>query len=294
MMNNFNASPVYSHQQQQCQPQQQSRALVPATAPGRTVYSNYVVPTTTTTINNTNDDDLIDLGGGDNMSAGYGTTYSQQSTSYKTTNNAADDDDDLISFDNNMSFATPPPSTSASTVAASNTNAVEVRDLRTLQDRDDEFVKNLPKELIEEQKRILSQIQKRNNNRSNGNNQLVSWNSTGQERFEQKLMDSLPEEESSSSYGLPAEVHPKKYQMKTERKVKTAASATAGMVVGGLILAPVFPIGMAAGAAVGGYTAKVISRSGERKQQRKWDQKNFNDYTAQGNCDVQSDNVVFA
>merc|ERR1711992_415797 len=180
--------------------------------------------------------------------------------------------------------------------AASNTTAVEVHDLPALQDRDDEFVKNLPKELIEEQERILSQIQKQNHGRSNnGNNQLVSWNSTtGQERFEQKLIDSLPEEESSSSYGLPAEVHPKKYQMKTERKVKTAASATAGMVVGGLILAPVFPIGMAAGAAVGGYTAKVISRSGERKQQRKWDQKNFNDYTAQGNCDVQSDNVVFA
>ena len=82
--------------------------------------------------------------------------------------------------------------------------------------------------------------------------------------------------------------------MKEERKLKTAASATAGAVVGGLILLPVFPLGMMAGAAVGGVAGKVLARSGERKKQTKWEQQQFNAYTAQGQCDVQSQNVSFA
>merc|ERR1712107_395338 len=121
---------------------------------------------------------------------------------------------------------------------------------------------------------------------------MVRWkytaNEVGREKYEHRF-DDMPSDNGESTL-LPAEVHPRKYQMKTERKVKTAASASAGAVIGGLVLAPVWPIGAAAGAAAGGYAAKVASRSGERKKQSEWERKNFNEYTAQGRCDVQSSN----
>jgi hypothetical protein len=66
--------------------------------------------------------------------------------------------------------------------------------------------------------------------------------------------------------------------MKQERKVKIAASATSGAVIGGLMFGPAFPVGVVAGAAVPGYGGKVIARQGQRKQQQKWDKKNFNEY----------------
>merc|ERR1712100_338371 len=93
---------------------------------------------------------------------------------------------------------------------------------------------------------------------------------------------------------LPAEVHPAKYQMKETRKVKTAAGATTGAVIGGLMFGPAWPIGAAAGAAAGGYATKVAVRSGERRKQRKWDAKNFNEYTSKGVAGVQSESVAFA
>jgi hypothetical protein len=82
--------------------------------------------------------------------------------------------------------------------------------------------------------------------------------------------------------------------MKERRKVKTAASATTSAVVGGLLFGPVWPVGDMTGAAVSGYAGKVIARKGEQKQQNKWDKKNFNEFTQQGNADVQSDNVSYA
>jgi len=39
-----------------------------------------------------------------------------------------------------------------------------------------------------------------------------------------------------------------------------------------------------AGAAVAGYGCKVIARHGGRKQQQKWDKKNFNEYNDQTVC----------
>jgi hypothetical protein len=252
MMNNYSQ---YSQAQQQSQ-MSNSTALVPATAPGKTIYSNYAFQLS---------DDLIDLGG---------------------------NNDD-------MAFATPPSAAGSTTVvepsisnSTTNRDRSENIDLKALQDRDDEFVKNLPADIIEEQKRILSQIQEQNRANHNGQLELYSPSIEAEERYQHRF-DAMPTENGESS-SLPAEVHPRKYQMKTERKVKTAASAATGAVIGGLILAPVWPIGAAAGAAAGGYAVKVISRSGERKQQRKWDRKNFNEYTAQGHCDVQSSDVAFA
>jgi len=270
MANKFDA-PSYPYQPSH----QQTQALVPAIGPGRTIYNNYALPTS---------DDLIDLG--DNRSAGYGSTYSsQQIASPQTT------PDDLLSFGNdNMSFGmtptAPAPVFTNMAEASSSTKNNTSDHLKALQDRDDEFINSLPMEIIEEQKRIISQIQE--SNRSTNKSQLIV--STGQRQYEQKF-DDLPEVSNTS---LPAEVHPNKYTMKTERKVKTAASATTGAVIGGVITGPFWPIGAAAGAAVGGYAGKVISRSGERKQQCKWDEKNFNEYTEQGIYDIQSVSGTFA
>jgi uncharacterized protein YcfJ len=317
--NSFDAAvPSYPYQQQQ-QSQPQPQALVPATAtaPGNTnnnnIYNNYAVPTTTSNTYNTSggDDDLIDFG---RHVVGDGTAYSSQQQ--------ISNDDDLISFDNsnsnsnsnyntNMSFASipSPPTHQPTTVAAARN--IDSSNLKALQDRDDEFVKNLPRELIEEQKRILDQIQKSNNTNSNYSNTIsrsqsqvvtsysshpTTNNNDGQQLYQQKFNASLPDESSiqNSHSQLPQEVHPKKYQMKDARKVKTAASATTGAVVGGLLFGPAWPVGAVAGAAVGGYAGKVISRKGERKQQVKHDIKNFNNYAGQGKADVQSENVTFA
>merc|ERR1711865_1059873 len=182
-----------------------------------------------------------------------------------------------------------------------NTIDEDAVNLQALQDRDDAFVNNLPRELIEEQQRILAHIQRGNTSSTTNDRQLVAFNTIGHERYQQRFA-AMPNSNGNSElslsttthHTLPAEVHPRKYQMKTERKVKTATAATAGAIIGGLILAPVWPLGAMAGAAAGGYAGKVAARSGERRQQRKWEHKQFNDYTNAGQCDVQSTTVAFA
>ena len=79
-----------------------------------------------------------------------------------------------------------------------------------------------------------------------------------------------------------------------ERKVKTAASATTGALVGGLLAGPAWPLGALAGAAVAGYAGKVTARAGERRLQRKWEKQKINEFGAQGKGGVQREGVVFA
>jgi len=257
-------------------------ALVPATAPGATIYNNYTLP------GNTGDEDLLDLGGASTSSSSYYKSPPPPSA------------DDLLSFDNDYSTA----AASNRDRTRNNTVDEDAVNLQALQERDDTFVNNLPRELIEEQQRILAQIQKGNTSSSSSttnDRQLVAFNTIGHERYQQRFA-AMPNSNGNSELSLstttngnlPAEVHPRKYQMKTERKVKTATAATAGAIIGGLILAPVWPLGAMAGAAAGGYAGKVAARSGERKQQRKWEHKQFNDYTNAGQCDVQSTTVAFA
>ena len=269
----------YSSQQHPPAMNTTTTALVPATAPGATIYyNNYTLPS------NTGDEDLLDLGGASTSSSSYYTSPPPPSV------------DDLLSFDDNISTAA-----ASNRDRTRNTVDDDAVNLQALQDRDDAFVNNLPRELIEEQQRILAQIQE--GNTTNNDRQLVAFNTIGHERYQQRFaampaLDNNGNDELSLSTtthrNLPAEVHPRKYQMKTERKVKTATAATAGAIIGGLILAPVWPLGAMAGAAAGGYAGKVVARSGERKQQRKWEHKNFNDYTQAGHCDVQSTTVAFA
>ena len=265
----------YSSQQHPPAMNTTTTALVPATAPGATIYyNNYTLPS------NTGDEDLLDLSGASTSSSSYYTSPPPPSV------------DDLLSFDDNISTA------AASNRDRTRNTVDEAVNLQALQDRDDAFVNNLPRELIEEQQRILAHIQRGNTSSSSSSSttndrQLVAYNTIGHERYQQRFAAMVPSS-SDNNCTLPAEVHPRKYQMKTERKVKTATAATAGAIIGGLILAPVWPLGAMAGAAAGGYAGKVVARSGERKQQRKWEHKNFNDYTQAGHCDVQSTTVAFA
>jgi len=90
----------------------------------------------------------------------------------------------------------------------------------------------------------------------------------------------------------PAEVHPEKHAMKQDRKAKMAGAATTGAIVGAVLTGPVWPVGAMAGAAIGSYAGKVTARAGERRQQRKWEQKTFNEYLAKGEAGVQREGVV--
>lgn len=93
---------------------------------------------------------------------------------------------------------------------------------------------------------------------------------------------------------MPEGVHPRKMEMKNDRKAKMAGCATTGAIVGAMLTGPVWPVGAIAGAAIGSYAGKVTSRAGERRQQRKWEQNYFNDYLSKGKAGVQSESVVFA
>ena len=50
---------------------------------------------------------------------------------------------------------------------------------------------------------------------------------------------------------------------------KTAIGATSGAVIGGIIMAPIFPIGVAIGGAVGGIATNKVHSAGKKRQNRK-------------------------
>jgi len=83
-------------------------------------------------------------------------------------------------------------------------------------------------------------------------------------------------------------------EMKQDRKAKMAGCATTGAIVGAVLTGPAWPVGMAAGAAIGTYAGKVTARAGERRLQRKWEQKTFFEYHSKGKAGVQSESVAFA
>lgn len=73
-------------------------------------------------------------------------------------------------------------------------------------------------------------------------------------------------------------IHPQKQAMKRARKEKTVVGVALGAVVGGLIglaFLPIFPLGVVLGGAVGGLATNKLSKAGERRVQRKWEQQSF-------------------
>jgi hypothetical protein len=65
--------------------------------------------------------------------------------------------------------------------------------------------------------------------------------------------------------------------MKTERKSKTFAGSLGGAAVGILIGGP---IGLVICGAAGGYASNKLSKQGERRMQRKFEQANFQKYAS--------------
>jgi uncharacterized protein YcfJ len=70
---------------------------------------------------------------------------------------------------------------------------------------------------------------------------------------------------------------PQKKQLKKERKRQTFAGGAAGAAVGVLIGGP---IGLVVCGAAGGYAANKVSKQGERREQRKFEQANFQKFAA--------------
>jgi hypothetical protein len=77
--------------------------------------------------------------------------------------------------------------------------------------------------------------------------------------------------QSSNPCGADA-VHPQKQTMKKQRKRKTAAGAVGGMLVGGLTLGPV---GVFVGGAVGAVATNKLCKIRERRAQRRFEQRSF-------------------
>jgi hypothetical protein len=67
-------------------------------------------------------------------------------------------------------------------------------------------------------------------------------------------------------------IHPNKYKMKQQRRDATAICVVGGAVVGTIIL-PV--LGTAVGGAAAGYACNKLSKRGEQRLQRKWEQSSF-------------------
>jgi uncharacterized membrane protein YebE (DUF533 family) len=67
----------------------------------------------------------------------------------------------------------------------------------------------------------------------------------------------------------------KRNDRKKKRERKTAAGAVGGVVVGRLALGP---IGVVAGAALGGYTVRQVAKKAAKRSQRRREQQAFRDY----------------
>lgn len=129
--------------------------------------------------------------------------------------------------------------------------------------REISMMEGIPSEIIASQERAIAEAKHRTQTGS-----LTTTSSRA-------LTTSLPVvPESNNPTGSDA-VHPNRLVWKHSRGGKTAAGAASGALVGGVIFGPAFPVGMVLGGAAGGYVTNKLSKSGERRAQRKWEQSNF-------------------
>ena len=112
-----------------------------------------------------------------------------------------------------------------------------------------------------------------------------------QDKNERKTMTTMIVPKSKNPTGSDA-IIPTRSTMKMERKLKTGVGAAAGVIVGGLLTGPLFPVGMVLGGAIGGVATKEISKAGERHKQRLFETHNFREYAAK-ECKVVKCNAVF-
>ena len=134
-------------------------------------------------------------------------------------------------------------------------------------------------ELVAAQQRILDDIRRRRE-QSQADEAIARGISTPASLSEQRRYDAnhrcrdlvVP---GPGSFDPSPVVHPLKSQMKQSRPYKTALGATGGAVAGGLILAPVFPLGMVLGGVAGGVATQKVCKAGEKRAQCKWEQHSF-------------------
>lgn len=178
--------------------------------------------------------------------------------------------------------------------------------------QDDAFISSFSKEDLEEQERLLKEIQQRNsmivpkeaNDMTVYEQQERLWNSIHQQQQQNPSSSLVPHSTSSypstlTVYGEPSiddsklihvprsnnptgsdAVHPRRTEMKQARKIKTATAATGGAIVGGVLFGPAWPLGAVVGGAAGAVAGKQISKAGERRAQRKWEKQNFQHYAS--------------
>eukprot|EP00934_Nitzschia_sp_Nitz4_P000582 Nitzschia sp. Nitz4//scaffold186_size43309//2183//2887//NITZ4_007313-RA/size43309-processed-gene-0.6-mRNA-1//-1//CDS//3329539746//582//frame0 len=118
--------------------------------------------------------------------------------------------------------------------------------------------------IVASQERALAEARKSNEDRKRHPTAVVEPRDTGVPGVDYAKSQ-------RNSRNITEAIVPNKYQMKAERSTKTVAGATGGAVLGGIILAPVFPVGMMLGGAAGGYAANKLSKSGERRAQRRYE-----------------------
>jgi hypothetical protein len=126
---------------------------------------------------------------------------------------------------------------------------------------------DIPGDIIASQERAMAEAKQRQQSNTN--------TSTSQE---QRQLVTLPEGVMTSSSSNPTgsdAVHPNRATWKKTRGSKTAAGVAGGAIVGGVMFGPAFPIGMVLGGATGGYAANKLSKTGERRAQRKWEQSSY-------------------
>lgn len=125
--------------------------------------------------------------------------------------------------------------------------------------------------IIASQERALAAAKQRNQGQHHNGN---SSSSRGTSRAPTMDTSNYDADALRNSHTLSDAVIPTKHQMKAGRQTKTAAGAAGGAVLGGIMFGPAFPVGMVLGGAVGGYATNKISKSGERRAQRKFEQDN--------------------
>lgn len=140
---------------------------------------------------------------------------------------------------------------------------------RAIASRDD-----IPSEIIASQERAMAEIQQRRQQHQSKSSSSLTPHSSNSQYYNQELV-TLPEVAPSSNPTGSDAVHPNRPVWKKTRGTKTLAGATGGAIVGGIMFGPAFPIGMVLGGATGGYAANKLSKNGERRAQRKWEQSSF-------------------
>lgn len=122
---------------------------------------------------------------------------------------------------------------------------------------------DIPLDIIASQERAMEEARKRRNNNNTGSSSSRALTTTSSTNV------MVPR--SQNPMGSDS-VHPHRSQWKKTRGSKTVAGATGGAILGGIAFGPAFPVGMVLGGAVGGYATNKLSKQGERRAQRKWEQ----------------------